>query len=366
MQCQNFRFFVRARAHAHILYFYTVAEKCYSIGMEIETLLKNTSRSLYLSVQALPKKIRPAFGIAYLLCRYADTIADTELLPAKHRVHWIEHFPQLIEEQNPEEEKQLVGEISGNTDNPHEAELIKHLPACLQNYNQVNDLQKPFILEVVRNVCEGMKIDLSYFPHENFTAPKAFANDEDLQHYCRLMGGKPGRFWSQLIYHATPINMEKEKFYQLGERVGDALQIVNILRDLPKDLRLGRCYFPQSDLDNAHLSAEDLLKAENSARFGPIKQKWISWGKQNLVEGKKYYSLLPKTDPRIRASVAWPMLWTADTFIKLAQEPELLNSQKRVKIPRSTIYHTLFLTPLVLASNHLFSAWLDRKLAKIR
>ena len=48
------------------------------IYMDIETLLKNTSRSLYLSVQALPGNMRPAFGIAYLLCRYADTIADTD------------------------------------------------------------------------------------------------------------------------------------------------------------------------------------------------------------------------------------------------------------------------------------------------
>lgn len=334
--------------------------------MTIDTLLKNTSRSLYLSVQALPKKIRPAFGIAYLLCRYADTIADTELLPARRRLDWIERFPEIVLGQNPEEEKQLVSEISGQTENPYETALIKHLPACLEIYNQIDEIQKSFILEVVRAVCEGMKIDLSYFPHENFTTPKAFAREEDLQHYCHLMGGKPGRFWSQLIYHAVPIELEEKKFYELGERVGDALQIVNILRDLPKDLQLGRCYFPQGDLERVHLCAEDLLLPENAARFGPVKQKWLSWGKQNLENGKTYFSLLPKTQIRIRASVAWPMLWTADTFLKLAQEPDLLNPQKRVKIPRSTIYRTMFLTPLILASNSIFYAWLGRKLSKIR
>lgn len=334
--------------------------------MEIDTLLKNTSRSLYLSVQALPKAIRPAFGIAYLLCRYADTIADTELLPARKRLEWVERFPDLVQEQDPEEEKQLVSEVSGQAENPYEAELIKHLPACLEAYNKVDEKLKPFILEVVRAVCEGMKIDLSYFPHENFTAPKSFAREEDLQHYCRLMGGKPGRFWSQLIYHATPIELEEENFYRLGESVGDALQIVNILRDLPKDLQLGRCYFPQSDLEKVQLSAEDLLSPENSARFGPVKQKWLSWGKQNLENGKTYFALIPKAQMRIRTSVAWPMLWTADTFLKLAQAPDLLNPQKRVKIPRSTIYRTMFFTPLLLASNSIFYAWLGRKLSKIR
>ena len=75
-------------------------EICYLIYMDTETLLKNTSRSLYLSVQALPKNMRPAFGIAYLLCRYADTIADTPLIAPARRLDWIGQFPALLEEQN--------------------------------------------------------------------------------------------------------------------------------------------------------------------------------------------------------------------------------------------------------------------------
>lgn len=333
--------------------------------MDIDTLLKNTSRSLYLSVQALPKKIRPAFGIAYLLCRYADTIADTQLLPAARRIYWVERFPHLVQKQNPAEAKQLISEISGQAENPYEEALIKHLPDCLRAYNQIESTQKPFILEVVHAVCEGMKIDLSYFPHGNFTTPKAFAREEDLAHYCRLMGGKPGRFWSQLIYHSAKIPLEEEQFYKLGEHVGDALQIVNILRDAPKDFQLGRCYFPQTDLEKAHLSTKDLLSCAHSARFEPIKHKWLLWGRQNLENAKTYYTLLPKKELRIRTSVVWPMLWTADTFIKLAQEPDLLNAQKRVKIPRRVIYWTMLITPLLLVSNRLFNAWLNRKLAKI-
>lgn len=333
--------------------------------MEIETLLKNTSRSLYLSVQALPQKIRPAFGIAYLLCRYADTIADTELLPPERRIFWISQFPTIVQTQNAAEEKQLISEISGKAENPYEEELIKHLTACLEIYNNIESSLQPFILEVVHAVCEGMRIDLSYFPHKKNSTPKAFSSEEDLYHYCRLMGGKPGRFWSQLIYHAAPISIEEELFYQLGERVGDSLQIVNILRDLPKDLQMGRCYFPQTDLDNVSLSPTELLSSSSSPRFEPIKQKWIRWGKDNLTEGKRYFSLLPKTQPRIRTSVAWPMLWTADNFVKLSEEPDLLNPQKRVKIPRSTIYKTMFLTPFILLNNTFFQQWLDKKLAKI-
>ena len=335
------------------------------IYMDIDTLLKNTSRSLYLSVQALPAALRPAFGIAYLLCRYADTIADTQLLPAERRIYWINHFPLLIQEQNTKEEKQLVSEICGKTENPHEALLVKNLMSCLAVFNQISEPQKSFILEVVHAVCDGMKIDLTSFPLSSAQQPGAFQTEQDLHRYCRLMGGKPGRFWSQLIYSHAHIPCEEEVFYQLGEQVGDALQIVNILRDLPKDLQQGRCYFPQTDLQQAGLTTADLLDPKNSIRFEPIKQKWIAWGKNNLSVSKRYYGLISKTQPRIRTSVAWPMLWTADTFAKLSAAEDLLNPNKRIKIPRSTIYKTMFLSPFILLSNTLFTRWLERKLNRL-
>ena len=332
--------------------------------MDIETLLKNTSRSLYLSVQALPGNMRPAFGIAYLLCRYADTIADTSILPAQRRLYWIERFPHLLQEQNLQEAAQLAGEICGGSENPYEKELIKNLPPCLQVLNQVPSEQLPIIMDVVQAVCDGMKIDLSTFPEEHSAQLRAFQTPADLQHYCRLMGGKPGLFWSRLICATSKIKMPETAFYELGQHIGDALQIVNILRDLPKDLRIGRCYFPQQNLTEAGLTAADLLDPANSTRFEPIKRKWILWGVNNLKSAVRYFAQLPKTQPGGRAAVAWPVLWTADTLLKVWQTPDLLNPQKRVKIPRSVIYSTMLLTPPILLSNSLFNKWLTAKLRK--
>ena len=332
--------------------------------MDIETLLKNTSRSLYLSVQALPGSMRPAFGIAYLLCRYAATIADTSILPAQRRLYWIERFPHLLQEQNLQEAAQLAGEICGGSENPYEKELIKNLPPCLHVLNQVPSEQLPIIMDVVQAVCDGMKIDLSTFPEEHSAQLRAFQTPADLQHYCRLMGGKPGLFWSRLICATSKIKMPETEFYELGQHIGDALQIVNILRDLPKDLRIGRCYFPQQNLTEAGLTAADLLDPANSTRFEPIKRKWILWGVNNLKSAVRYFAQLPKTHPGGRAAVAWPVLWTADTLLKVWQTPDLLNPQKRVKIPRSVIYSTMLLTPPILLSNSLFNKWLTAKLRK--
>ena len=306
--------------------------------------------------------MRPAFGVAYLLCRYADTIADTNLLPLEKRLDWVQQFPTIIRTQNRDQQEALVKDLTGTSENPYEAQLIAHLADCLTALNQIPAVQKPFIYEVVQSVCEGMCVDLTTFPNQDGATPVAFKTKADLTHYCRLMGGTPGLFWSQLIYHAYTIHMAQNEFYTLGQRIGDALQIVNILRDLPKDLRFGRCYFPQDQLKQYYLSAESLLQTKNSVLFAPIKNSWLQWGKENLQQAYVYYCILPKQAWRVRAAVAWPILWTADTFNKLATCPDLLDPAKRVKISRVRIYATMLITPLFLVSNTLFKTWLCRKL----
>lgn len=333
---------------------------------ELDLLLKNTSRSLYLSARILPKTLRPAFSVAYLLCRYADTIADTQVLPLKRRLFWVEKFPELVQKQPTAQLQHLTLETTGITQNPYEAQLIKNLPLCLQAYNAIDDeYLQSCILEVVSYVCEGMKIDLTTFPNQENVAPVAFQKHKQLTQYCRFMGGKPGLFWSRLISYIYPVKISDDAFYALGEKIGDALQIVNILRDTPQDLSFGRCYFPEEELARFNLTPKDLVRMKNSPRFEPIKLWWIQWGKKNLSSASAFFAAIPKKAFAVRAAVAWPILWTADNYLKLSQHTELLNIHKRVKISRNVIYFTMAMTPFILVSNRLFSLWLNHKLSKL-
>ena len=47
----------------------------------LTTLLKSVSRAFYLSLRVLPADLREPIGLAYLLARAADAIADTPLIP---------------------------------------------------------------------------------------------------------------------------------------------------------------------------------------------------------------------------------------------------------------------------------------------
>src|SRR5437660_4208238 len=58
----------------------------YAPNQLLTRLLKEVSRSFYLTLRVLPARVRPQIGLAYLLARTTDTIADTEILPLDQRL----------------------------------------------------------------------------------------------------------------------------------------------------------------------------------------------------------------------------------------------------------------------------------------
>src|SRR5277367_6293982 len=62
----------------------------------LNDLLKATSRSFYLTLRVLPARVRPQIGLAYLLARTADTVADTEIVPPAQRLEALQKLRERI------------------------------------------------------------------------------------------------------------------------------------------------------------------------------------------------------------------------------------------------------------------------------
>ena len=67
------------------------------INPEIDALLKDTSRSFYLTLEMLPKKIRGQVGLLYLLARIADTIADTKTGSAEILITTLQEYDSVAQ-----------------------------------------------------------------------------------------------------------------------------------------------------------------------------------------------------------------------------------------------------------------------------
>src|SRR5271169_6424340 len=66
------------------------------MAAELNNLLRATSRSFYLTLRVLPAAVRPQIGLAYLLARTTDTIADTEIVPLAQRLDALQKLRERI------------------------------------------------------------------------------------------------------------------------------------------------------------------------------------------------------------------------------------------------------------------------------
>jgi farnesyl-diphosphate farnesyltransferase len=207
-----------------------------------------------------------------------------------------------------------------------------------------------------------MERDLSYFPPARSGLIKALQNEEQTLDYCNDMGGRPGVFWAQLLLDGR----SDDDFVNNARRMGRALQITNILRDIADDVADGRCYLPLTDLTAQDLLPQDLADKKNYGKLRPVIFKWIAYGVENISASPDFIVGIPRRYFGSRASAAWPALWCLDTLYLLATAGNLLDKKRRISIPRRMIYLTILLSPLYCCSNFIFRRIVNYKAMKIK
>jgi farnesyl-diphosphate farnesyltransferase len=123
-------------------------------------------------------------------------------------------------------------------------------------------------------------------------------------------------------------------------RFGKGLQLVNVLRDLPTDLRHGRCYLPLRPLSKLGLTPSDLLRPINEKRLRPLYDDLLRLAEDHLRAGWDYTKMLPRSCVRVRLACAWPILIGARTVAKLRAH-NVLDSTQRIKISRREVKHIM-------------------------
>ena len=327
--------------------------------MDLNTLLKENARTLYLSAKIMPRRQRQTFTVAYLLCRIADTIADTALLPLKDRIYFVQNYPNLVKTQD----KELLAKYTAlnlSIDKKFEKEiaLLENLPLCIEAFNKLQEREKADTLEVVTSVSNAMEWDLNYFTDEEFSyLIKAVLNDKETQNYCAAMGGAPGVFWAKLLLNGK----KDEEFINQAKQIGTALQITNILKDTAADIAIGRIYLPITDLTKHSLMPQDLLEKKNYKLFLPVVYKWLHFGLENISVAPAFLKKIPFYKLFTRAAIMWPVLWALETYGAILRSRNLLDSKYRPKIERKIIYKTMLLTPLFVWSNTIFTHLFNKK-----
>ena len=191
---------------------------------------------------------------------------------------------------------------------------------------------------MLQTITSGQELDLRRFGGASAHAIVALRTDAELDDYTYRVAGCVGEFWTRLcLAHLFPqAAFDKTLLLANGVRFGKGLQLVNILRDLPADLRRGCCYLPADALAPLSLSPADLLDPANEPRLRPLYNGYLDRADGHLLAGWAYTNALPRRAVRLRLACSWPILIGRET-LQLLRTGNVLDPRQRIKISRRRV-----------------------------
>ncbi|MBX3634615.1 MAG: presqualene diphosphate synthase HpnD [Rubrivivax sp.] len=236
--------------------------------------------SFYYAFLFLPPHRRAAITAFYAFCREVDDVVDEVAEPsvAAAKLAWW---------------RQEVAEAyAGRPSHP----VTRALMPLAAEF----DIRAAHLLAVV----EGCETDLTQTRFLDYPA---------LQRYCHLVAGVVGEVAANIF------GRTQDTTVQYAHRLGLAMQLTNIIRDVGEDARRGRIYLPVSELQRFDVKAHELLRRDApwgySERFGALMRFQAERAHATFDEA---LALLPEAD-RVAQK---PGLMMANIYRTLLREIE--------------------------------------------
>lgn len=312
----------------------------------LTTLLRDVSRSFYLTLRVLPAQVRRPIGLGYLLARATDTLADAASVPVPARRAALESLRDRILDATAPMPRWDGFDLDSPDITDGERLLLQRIPEALGVLDHSQVWEKGCIRTVLETIVGGQVLDLERFGAVGAGAgviglPDAAALDD----YTYRVAGCVGEFWTRVCRNRLfpAADLDDQRFLEDAIRFGKGLQLINILRDLPKDLQAGRCYLPMDELAREGLAPGDLLDPAQEARLRPVYDRWLDRAETHLAAGWDYVLRIPPGQIRVRLACAWPLLIGIQTLRRL-RNPGVLDPRQRVKISRADVRSILWAT----------------------
>jgi len=319
-------------------------------------ILRSVSRSFYLSIRFLPIQLREPIALAYLLARATDSVADTQGISVPARIETLKMLSDGIQgNASRDVVVDLIAAFVPPQEKTSERQLLESLPDCLAWLGQIEQADRNDIRGVLEKITHGQMLDLQRF--DNPQEIRALGTAADLDEYTYLVAGCVGEFWTRLCFRHVRnfARTSEDEMLALGKQYGMALQLINVLRDAGSDLRAGRCYFPEYELNAAQLATSQILSEPE--RFQPIYRNWLEKAKAGLECGIQYSRAIENR--RVHVATVLPALIGART-LALLDEVGTGALQRTVKVPRHEVRAMVLSLALSFASRKVIDAMFNR------
>ena len=220
------------------------------------------SRTFSLAAYLLPRSVQMSVATLYLYCRRVDSIADQRVLEVG-RDRALDEVKQVRDRLD----ETLAGTPPSNT----------VLWRRLAEVNEHTCLPREPLYELI----EGAIWDLEARPIES---------EEDLIDYSNLVGGSVGAMMLPFLASAD----RHEDLEPAARRLGIAMQITNIVRDVGEDINdLDRVYLPERWMDLHDVPVDALRAARISNGYPSLLERAMETAERFYTDSSEGVSALP-------------------------------------------------------------------------
>jgi farnesyl-diphosphate farnesyltransferase len=237
------------------------------MAVDLDDLLIKTSRTFALAIPLLPEPTRRAVSVAYLLFRIADTFEDATTWPSRERIAALALFAKLIQQPQPR------GELAAATkqwlarppcEHAGYLELLRRTPDVVAEFDTMAIGTREILIRHTVRTAEGMAGVVS---RADEVGNLRLASIQELKDYCYIVAGIVGELLTDCFLHDAPqLQVIAATLQRNMVAFGEALQLVNILKDAGDDARDGRVYLP-ANVDRAEVFALARKDLEQSFEY---------------------------------------------------------------------------------------------------
>jgi len=229
---------------------------------ELASLLERTSRTFALTIPLLDEPLATDVGLAYLLFRIADTLEDAPTWGRDMRMAALDSFGEWLVGEHGERAWLDAVAASPPTEDAGCLALIARAEGVRTAVAQRgHDLSMAMTMDVVRTSSKMAE----FVARQTGEGGLVLRDLPDLREYCYAVAGIVGELLTEMFLCRDPsLEPERDALMALAPAFGEALQLVNILKDAPSDAGEGRLYIPPG-VDRAEvvkLARADLAQAD--------------------------------------------------------------------------------------------------------
>ena len=339
----------------------------------LRSYLKKFSRSFYITLVILPRRIFQPIAVAYLLARIADTITDTlSSVPFNKKRDFLLSFKDQIDNENLNEVfnnkfKNFLIELEKY---PVQKKLVNFIPNLFPYYLSLNRYELDHVKAIVNKLINGMEKDLILFKSNDLNKVVTLDTFHDFDLYTYNVAGCVGEFWTEISLkkekEISPVNYQKMIVFAI--QFGKALQITNIIRDIKNDYAMDRCYIPNQLFSMFDLEPKDLIQGKLSNSAQKLLGYLIEINLKNYSYAIEYFLLIPKTKFRLRLACLIPILIGLKTIKKIASNKNFKNfvDHSSVKISRISVYVIIINAFFIVISRRFSKSYLYSTIDQVR